>query len=74
MEGYKMTTKKVYQLNDDGTTESEFFYTATNSYEAMTKHVYYLQLQGINVTNDDIHVTMFGHALNVGNTVYWCKG
>lgn len=68
------TTKKVYQLNEDGTIEREFFYQAESSREAMKKHVYYLGLSNGKITNDDIYPTMFGHAINVQNTVYWCKG
>lgn len=66
--------KKVYQLNEDGTTEKEFFYDANNSYEAMKKHVYYLSLSNGNIKESDIYPTVFGHGLNVNNTVYWCKG
>lgn len=67
-------TKKVYQLNEDGTVEKEFYYPALHSYEAMEKHVYFLNLSNGNITNKDIYPTVFGHALNVNNTVYWCKG
>ena len=67
-------TKTVYQLDSDGYQETSYVYEAETSREALEKHVYYLALSNGKAKVEDIEPTLFGHALQVGNTVYWCKG
>jgi hypothetical protein len=66
--------KVVYQLDSDGYQETSYVYDAKTAREAMEKHVYFLSLSNGNVKIEDIEPTLYGHALQVGNTCYWCKG